>query len=184
VQQATKIGFLRKFNARTPGEFDQCCRMASASSIVRPNSKALRLGRYSCRDHVYHVIACTRDRLPFFEGFRSARVVIRELRHADLAGRAETLAFVVMPDHVHWLLRLRGPTSLSRTVQLMKVFSARHVNSLLRRKGSLWQRGFYDHAIRTEESLEETARYIVANPLRAGLVGRIGEFPHWDAVWL
>jgi putative transposase len=38
--------------------------------------------------------------------------------------------------------------------------------------------------VRKEDDLVGLARYLVANPLRAGLVQRIGEYPHWDAVWL
>lgn len=48
----------------------------------------------------------------------------------------------------------------------------------------LWQANYHDHAMRNEEDLPSLARYIVANPLRAGLVARIGDYPLWDAVWL
>jgi hypothetical protein len=44
--------------------------------------------------------------------------------------------------------------------------------------------GFHDHAVRSEEELPALARYIVANPVRAGLVARTGLYPHWDAVWV
>ncbi len=43
---------------------------------------------------------------------------------------------------------------------------------------------FHDRAMRKEEDLKAAARYIVANPLRAGLVERCGDYPLWDAVWL
>ncbi|MCF6281296.1 MAG: hypothetical protein L3J28_03650 [Candidatus Polarisedimenticolaceae bacterium] len=42
----------------------------------------------------------------------------------------------------------------------------------------------HDRAIRKEEDLVAIARYIVANPLRAGLVKSIKDYPHWDCVWL
>jgi putative transposase len=48
----------------------------------------------------------------------------------------------------------------------------------------LWQDGYYDRALRKEEDLQQIARYIVANPLRAKLVNKIGDYPLWDAVWL
>jgi hypothetical protein len=48
----------------------------------------------------------------------------------------------------------------------------------------LWQDGFHDHGIRREEDLRKVARYIVGNPLRAGLVDNILNYPYWDAVWL
>jgi len=48
----------------------------------------------------------------------------------------------------------------------------------------VWQRGFHDHAVRREEDLQALARYVVANPVRAGLVQRTGLYPHWDAIWV
>jgi len=89
-----------------------------------------------------------------------------------------------MPDHVHWLLVLVDNTSLSNVVQVAKSYSAHKINKILGCKGKVWQAGFHDHAIRKEETLINVARYIVANPVRAGLCDRIGEYPHWDCVWI
>ncbi len=58
------------------------------------------------------------------------------------------------------------------------------LNRKLRREGPLWQPGFHDRAIRKEEDLQAVARYIVANPVRAGLAGKVGDYPLWDATWL
>ncbi|MFB6261862.1 MAG: transposase, partial [Thiohalorhabdaceae bacterium] len=61
----------------------------------------------------------------------------------------------------------------------------RRINAQRNLPGSpVWQPGFHDRAIRREEDLEAVARYVVANPLRAGLVDRIADYPHWDAAWL
>lgn len=74
---------------------------------------------------------------------------------------------------------------LSATVGRVKGESARQINAALERTGlPVWQRGFHDHALRKEEDMQEIARYVVANPLRAGLVGLLGEYPWWDAEWL
>ena len=159
-------------------------RMNIAHVIPRPGSSALRKGRFSAKNHIYHVTACTANRKPFFQNLGPARAVVQELRHGNTAGRSTTLAFVVMPDHVHWLVCLASTTSHSRVVNLMKSFSAHRVNRLLSRSGPVWQRGFHDHGIRTEEEMIAIARYIVANPLRAGLVDWLGDYPHWDSVWL
>jgi REP element-mobilizing transposase RayT len=51
-------------------------------------------------------------------------------------------------------------------------------------ESSVWQPGYHDHAVRQDEDLRAMARYVVANPVRAGLVKDIGDYPHWDAVWL
>ncbi|MEW2970339.1 transposase, partial [Pseudomonas aeruginosa] len=39
-------------------------------------------------------------------------------------------------------------------------------------------------ALRKDEDVRVAARYIIANPIRAGLVRKAGEYPHWDCVWL
>jgi REP element-mobilizing transposase RayT len=115
----------------------------------------------------------------------SARSLIACLRHAHDQGAVVSLAFVVMPDHLHWLVRLERDLPLSRIMANVKKFSARKVNELRGERGvALWQPGFHDRALRKDENLEAMARYVVANPLRAGLVTRIGDYPHWDAVWL
>jgi len=38
--------------------------------------------------------------------------------------------------------------------------------------------------LRNDEDLLDVARYVVANPVRAGLVPRVGDYPFWNAVWL
>jgi REP element-mobilizing transposase RayT len=86
-----------------------------------------------------------------------------------------------MPDHWHGLLQLEGDGPLAGVMQNAK---ARAVNLARGRGGTVWMPGFHDHALRHERDLLPCARYIVANPLRAGLVDRLGRYPYWDAVWL
>ncbi len=52
------------------------------------------------------------------------------------------------------------------------------VNKARQSFGVLWQKGLFDRALRREEDLKAMARYIVANPLRAGLVEHIGQYPY------
>lgn len=66
----------------------------------------------------------------------------------------------------------------------LKGRSARAINARTGRVGAVWQPAYFDHALRAEEDLKQVARYIVTNPLRAGLVRKIGDYSHWDAVWL
>ena len=84
---------------------------------------------------------------------------------------------------MHWLVALRD-TPLDALMRRFKSNSARSINRHLNRQGALWQQGYHDRALRHDDDLLATARYIVANPLRAGLVKRIGDYPLWDAVWL
>ena len=88
-----------------------------------------------------------------------------------------------MPDHFHWLVELQSG-SLDKVMGRTKSLSARAINRMTDRVGRRWQKGFHDHALRREEDLKSLARYVVANPLRAGLVKQVGDYPLWDAVWL
>jgi hypothetical protein len=82
------------------------------------------------------------------------------------------------------MVELRAEQSLSELARGLKGRIARDVNRHLGRSGALWQPGFHDHAIRCDEDLIAVARYVVGNPLRAGLVDVVGDYPFWDAVWL
>lgn len=94
------------------------------------------------------------------------------------------LAWVLMPDHIHWLLQLGERDALPTVVARLKSATARATNRMMSRSGAVWARAYHDHALRREEDLLTAARYIVANPLRAGLAKRIGDYPFWNAVWL
>lgn len=89
-----------------------------------------------------------------------------------------------MPDHWHGLLQLQGDGSLPAAMQRMKGNVARRVGPQLTGGGPLWAAGFHDRALRREEDVLAVARYIIANPLRAKLVQRIGDYPFWNASWL
>ena len=131
----------------------------------------------------YHVTFATAGRQPLLADFSSARAVLRAARASDVAGYTHTSAMVAMPDHVHWLFTVCAG-DLGGTVRVIKSSAARSINMLRGRSGIVWQKGYFDHAIRDEESLVDVARYIVANPLRAGLVTRLGDYSHWYAEWV
>ena len=148
-----------------------------------PRSDQLRIGRFSEHERIYLLTATVEKREPIFANWRVGRVLVDELRSAHVDGLVESLAWVVMPDHVHWLLVLqRG--SLSALMRRVKGRSAKQINQLNGRSRKLWQDGFHDRALRREEDVLPAARYVVANPLRAGLVARVGDYPLWDALWL
>lgn len=143
----------------------------------------LRKGRYSEPGQLYSITTITHQREPLFHNFHCARTLITEMRCLHDDGLIDNLAWVVMPDHLHWLFALQQE-KLGSVVNFLKGRSSRFVNQQLNRTGPLWQRAFYDHALRREEDVRKLARYIVANPLRAGLVTTIGDYPHWGTAWL
>jgi len=145
---------------------------------TRPHGKNLRKGRFSEPGRTYMVTMTPLGRRPVFGDFTAARELIGVMMGHDQRGFTRTLCFVVMPDHLHWMMELGRVKDLGRVVQALKSLVSRRLG------GPVFQRGFYDHAVRREEDIKSLARYIVANPLRAGLVERINDYPHWDAVWM
>ena len=146
-------------------------------------SHRLRIGRFSEPNRVYLITTNTQERVPLFGDFHLGRLVVWQFRLAQYQGLANSLAWVVMPDHFHWLIELQKG-SLGDLICQVKSKSTRSVNGATGRKGRLWQTGFHDRALRREDDLVKMARYVVANPLRAGLVERIGDYPLWDAIWV
>ncbi|MHC6224561.1 REP-associated tyrosine transposase [Pseudomonas sp. X10] len=149
----------------------------------RPRSHLLRRGRISQPGRLYLLTSVTQNRAPLFKEFHLARVVIQQIRAAEQEKACRSLAWVVMPDHIHWLIEL-GPTTLSTLMCRFKSRSSCALYKASRYRDHVWQPGYQDRALRREEDVLEVARYIIANPLRAGLVQQIGDYPHWDAVWL
>ncbi|MHC8407514.1 REP-associated tyrosine transposase [Pseudomonas sp. TMB3-21] len=143
----------------------------------------LRVGRFSGVGRVYLLTAVVDQRQPFFCDWRLGRLVVREFRAAQEEGWAEFSAWVVMPDHMHCLVELRQKT-LSDLTRRIKSRSSVAVNQALGRRGRLWQKGYHDRAVRREDDVKHLARYVVANPIRAGLVTRVHDYPLWDACWL
>ena len=151
---------------------------------TRKGVQQLRKGRHSERNQVYHINASTYRRAPVFRNLAAGRILTRALIRAHTDGHADTLAFTIMPDHLHWLLRLTGARSLADCVGEVKAEAARKINALCESEGAVWQSGFYDRAVRKDDDLLSIARYIIANPVRAGLVTSVGQYALWDSIWV
>jgi REP element-mobilizing transposase RayT len=151
--------------------------------VPEKGKRALRKGRYSQRNRIYFITTVTEKRVRWFEQYGLAHELARKFQDQKCLPGAECLCWVIMPDHVHLLIRL-GDIELSKVMKAFKAITAQAMNRAIGRKGRFWQPGFYDHGLRKEENIREIARYIVANPLRAKLVKKIGDYPFWNAVWL
>lgn len=150
----------------------------------KPGYRALRRGRASCPGAAYLITTITRDRQPVFSHFPAACAAARCFETPSLLRDSRMLAWVLMPDHAQWLIQLGEVDSLAALVNRLKSSSSRMAGKYARTERSIWVAGFHDHGLRAEEDLLGVARYIVANPLRAGLIRRIGDYPFWNAVWL
>ena len=153
-------------------------------SPVRRGHAALRRGRVSLPNQVYLVTFTTSQRAPLFSDPDCAMSMARALIDRRLWASSELLAWVLMPDHWHGLVALGERDYLPSLVQRLKANTGRHVRQADPRVGRVWGSGYHDRLLRAEEQLVDAARYLVMNPVRAGLVRRAGDYPYWDAKWL
>lgn len=147
-----------------------------------PHGRDLRKGRHSRPGGIYLITAVTHQRKSLFSNIFPGRIVVNTLRNES--GRATALAYVLMPDHLHWLVQLQIDVTLCKLMQTVKSVSSHAINRFLISEGRIWQPGYHDRAVRHEEDVRALARYIINNPLRAKLVDNVADYPLWDAIWL
>ena len=97
------------------------------------------------------------------------------IRWLDNSGRLLVDAAVVMPDHLH-IVGMLGPCTLAKYMHSLKSFSANKL-SQLGVDTPVWQSGFHDHALRDDEDYRSRVLYLIENPVRAGLVSNVVDYP-------
>jgi REP element-mobilizing transposase RayT len=145
------------------------------------SSKKLLTGRYTSKSHFYSITICTNQRALLFKSFENACIAARSLLY--MQNNVNTVCYTLMPDHLHWLFQLND-LPLAEVIKQYKSITTVKINKFNCSSGKVWQQGYFEHQLRSEEDLINQARYIVANPLRASLVNEVGEYPFWDCVYL
>lgn len=85
--------------------------------------------------------------------------------------------YVIMPDHVHLFVRGGYNFRLGRWVGALKQALAKAAK-LSRAKAQLWEEGFFDHVLCSDESYSQKWTYVRENPARAGLANSAGDWPY------
>jgi len=135
-----------------------------------------RLDRVWLDPAIFFVTACTRNRKAILASEQVAEILIDEWQHAQRHGW-HVGRCLIMPDHVH-LFCAPDPnaTSLSDFVGAWKRWSSRRISKMPRTAstatGAIWQREFFDHLLRSEESYDQKWNYVHDNPVRADPVQR------------
>ena len=104
-----------------------------------------------------------------------AEIGARALRHFD-GDRYDLIAYCVMPNHVHAVIRPLEGHGLPGILHSWKSVTAKAANKPLGRRGAFWRQESYDHLIRDNEDLRHAVEYVLNNPANAGLTG-------WKWVW-
>jgi REP element-mobilizing transposase RayT len=114
------------------------------------------------------------------EPFRVLAVARRVVTRLDAATATRTgfiLAWCLMPDHLHAVIA--GAPDVVAWAGVFKAQTTKDVQSL-GWTGPLWQRSFHDRGLRDDgASIERAVRYVLDNPVRAGLVMHVDDWPYW-----
>ena len=150
----------------------------------RVRDRPTRLADFAyCGTYRYHVRVGTWDRRPYFADATIASLVSDQLLRQARGHHFAIHAYCLMPDHAHvFLSGTSHDSKLPRLVSCWKQHTGYRFAA--RRDGCrLWQPGYFERVLREDESDETVARYIVANPLRAGLSERVGQYPYAWCAW-
>ena len=124
---------------------------------------ALDQGHGACWLNRPEIAALVRDALRYFDG-----------------DRYHLHGWVIMPNHVHVLVTLRGDGSLSGVAHSWKSHTAHQANKILGRKGTFWHVDYFDRFMRDEKHFSTTLDYIHWNPVKAGLCAEPGDW-QWSS---
>ncbi|MHB0998366.1 MAG: REP-associated tyrosine transposase [Armatimonadota bacterium] len=149
-----------------------------------PQRKQIRLDRdcYETEGIIYHIIIRTAGARKLFHEPTVAADIFNGIMTGKIAQESDLYAVCLMPNHVHLLLGIKH-VNLIDLIKGWKAFTTNHLHQS-GINGDIWQRSFYDHAMRYEENLLATAKYILENPVRAGVVPESSAYPYTWHKWM
>ena len=132
----------------------------------------------------YSLTLATAARSRWFEDPFLVDQCLQTLKETAAACRFSVYAYCFMPDHLHLLVA--GESDSADLVDFVKRFKQStgwwfrqryQAGGLKASPTGLWQKSYYDHALRAEESIASVAAYILGNPVRAALAVEVGQYP-------
>jgi len=139
----------------------------------------LRKGRLTWPKGNYFISSFIAEDAEHIDNIQCYDILTGELAGLEQDRDLALLALVVMPDHIHMVIKLGPDADLSRAMKLFKGRTSLKINRALKRTGSVWYQGFHDHLIRPEEPLKNFIQYIIYNPVKKGLAKNPSEWPYF-----
>jgi putative transposase len=130
--------------------------------------------------HRYFLTFCTHSRAEHFTTAQNVDLVQSQILRTGASLGAELTAYCFMPDHLHLLVEGTSPdTDVKAFVSRAKQLAGYHFKQETGHR--LCQRYGYERVLREDETTLEVIRYIVENPVRAGLTRDVASYPFWGS---
>jgi REP-associated tyrosine transposase len=136
-----------------------------------------RLGRIFATGPLYFVTFRIHERQRFLAKDEVHSAFVLFAKRAEETYNVAVGRYVIMPDHVHLFVRGDYNFRLGLWIGALKQALAK-AGMLSRAKGQVWQEGFFDHVLRSNESYSQKWNYVRENPVRAGLVKSAADWPY------
>lgn len=136
-----------------------------------------RLGRLFATGPLYFVTFCTHERQQFLAKDKVHTAFVLFAKRAERNFNIAVGRYVIMPDHVHLFVRGDHRFRLGPWMGALKQALAKAA-TLSRAKGQIWEEGFFDHVLRSDESYSQKWNYVRQNPVRASLVKSAADWPY------
>lgn len=110
------------------------------------------------------------ERRPIFGDARAADHLALTIAEVEREEDLKVVAWAIMPDHFHIVMAVPAGRTFGRAVQMIKGRFAREFNSTRGASGRVWQDRYHERALRDERQLWAAVRYVLNNPVAAGIV--------------
>jgi REP element-mobilizing transposase RayT len=128
----------------------------------------------------YFVTTCTHERRRIFDRAAVVGLTLMHFLQSAEQTDVEVTAYCFMPDHLHLLVTVA--TAIGDLDRFMRRAKQTSGHAFAQSDGGkLWQTGYHDRVLRSDEDALNYIAYMVENPIRAGLVHKAGDWPHWGA---
>jgi putative transposase len=131
-------------------------------------------------EYPYMTTTVTINRKPIFKNENAANILLEAIWFGKRQNWYHLLSFVIMYDHFH-LIMVPNRKNISQCMKSLKGYSARRINSALGDRGSIWQSGFYDYILDSEEKISSRILYVEENPVRKGIVENAEDYEYSSA---
>jgi len=136
---------------------------------------ALRRGRFSKASAEYFLTLCTDGKRPGLATPEVSTAILGEMQAMAADGTWTLSCGVVMPDHLHMLIKPGERLPLEKAVQRLKA----KTSADLRSERLAWERGFFDRLVRPNDDRLAVFRYIYLNPYRSALLAASDRYAHY-----